>query len=225
MSDVQDEAAAGKPKPVKRLTEKREGYDRVELLAAIMLGIAGALTAFSAYKAALTDGDALKGYTESAKSTSDANGSYDDYSQTYYADQQLFRDYLLAANQDPELALGLRELFFDDNLEAATVAWETMPEDEQPATALDVDEYAEPGLDDYNAFSETAEVQFAEAAKADEAGDKFEQASVFLALSLFLAGIASLFKIQGVRYAALLGSVLAVVPGILSMLDGQSALG
>lgn len=224
MSDASDQAPAGDA-PGTKVKKEREGYDRVELFAAVMLGIAGALTAFSAYKAALTDGDALKGYTESAKSTSDANGSYDDYSQTYYADQQLFRDYLLAANQDPELALGLRELFFDDNLEAATVAWENTPDDEQPATALDMDEYAEPGLDDYNEYSETAETQFADAAKADEAGDKFEQASVFLAISLFLAGVASLFKIQGVRYAALLLSAAAVIPGILSMLDGQSALG
>ena len=47
--------------------EVRRG--RVELLAAVLLGLAGALTAFSAYKAALTDGDALAGYTMSSKST------------------------------------------------------------------------------------------------------------------------------------------------------------
>lgn len=225
MSDVQDEAVAGEPAPAKKVKKEREGYDRVELFAAIMLGIAGALTAFSAYKAALTDGDALKGYTESAKSTSDANGSYDDYSQTYYADQQLFRDYLLAFNQDEELGLGIRGLFFDDNLEAATVAWENLPDDERPATALDVEEYQETSFEEYETASATADTQFEEAAKADSAGDKFEQASVFLAISLFLAGVASLFKIQGVRYAALTLSALAVIPGVLAMLDGQSALG
>jgi hypothetical protein len=225
MSDVQDEDAAGKPTPVKKLKEKREGYDRVELFAAIMLGIAGALTAFSAYKAALTDGDALKGYTESAKSTSDANSSYDDYSQTYYADQQLFRDYLVTSTQDPELAAGLRELFFDDNLEAATTEWESLPTDEQPDTALEVEAYQETSFDEYNEYTALAEEQFAEAAKADSAGDKFEQASVFLAISLFLAGVASLFKIQGVRYAALTLSALAVIPGVIAMLDGQNALG
>ncbi|HYI60873.1 MAG TPA: DUF4337 family protein [Acidimicrobiales bacterium] len=224
MSDAQDETVAPEPAPRAKPKEK-EGHDRVEVVAAILLGIAGALTAFSAYKAALTDGDALKGYTESAKSTSDANSSYDDYSQTYYADQQLFRDYLLAANDDPEVGLGLRALFFDDNLEAATTSWENLPEDERPATALDVDAYQETALEEYNEFSADAETQFTEAAKADSAGDKFEQASVFLAISLFLAGVASLFKVQGVRYAALIGSALVIVPGIMAMLDGQSALG
>lgn len=98
--------------------EVRRG--RVELLAAVLLGLAGALTAFSAYKAALTDGDALAGYTMSSKSTSDANSFYDDYSQTYLSDQQMFLEFNLAAVEDPELAAEIRERFFSPSLEAAT---------------------------------------------------------------------------------------------------------
>jgi hypothetical protein len=212
-----DDAPPAKP--------EREKTDRIELIAAILLGIAGALTAFSAYKAALTDGDALKGYTESAKSTSDANGYYDDYAQTYNADKQLFLQYVLAAQENPDLAAGIRELFFDENLERATAAWEVIPSEDSPPTALDMDEYAQPSFDDYEEYSATADTQFEEAAKADAAGDKFEQASVFLALSLFLAGIASLFKMQSVRIAGLTLAALAVIPGVIAMLDGQSALG
>jgi hypothetical protein len=36
--------------------------DRLQIIAAIILGLATALTAVSAYKAALLDGDALRGY-------------------------------------------------------------------------------------------------------------------------------------------------------------------
>lgn len=208
-----------------RAKPEREGHDWVEILCAALLGIAGALTAFSAYKAALTDGDALKGYTESSQSTAEAEGYYQDYAQTWNADKQLFLQYVLTAQENPDTALGIRELFFDENLEAATVAWEAIPTDESPPTALDVDEYQTPSLDEYEALVAQAETQFDEAAKADNAGDKFEQASVFLAVSLFLAGIASLFKIPAVRWGALVLAAVSVVPGVMSMLDGQSALG
>lgn len=211
--------------PTVVVVKEDEGHDWVEIFAAILLGLAGALTAFGAYKAALTDGDALQGYTQSSKSTSEANGYYDDYAQTYNADKQLFQDYLITINQDEELGLGLRGLFFDENLEAATVAWENLPEAERPPTALDVDEYAQPSFDDYEEYSAMADAQFEEASKADAAGDKFEQASVFLALSLFLAGLASLFKIQAVRWAGIAGAAIFIIPGVMNILDGQSALG
>jgi hypothetical protein len=75
-----------------------------------------------------------------------------------------------------------------------------------------------------DATTALAEEQFAAAQKADEAGDKFEFASVFLAISLFLAGVASLFKNRKVRYATLLLSVVFIVPGVLSIVQGQNSL-
>jgi len=191
--------------------EVRRG--RVELLAAVLLGLAGALTAFSAYKAALTDGDALAGYTESSKATSDANAFYDDYSQTYFADKQMFLQYNLLAIEDPTTAVEIRELYFSEELETATQVWEEIPVEESPPTPLDMDEYQVASFDDY------------EATTADAAGDKFELANVFFAVALFMAGVAALFRKHPVRYFALGLSVISMVPGVLAMIDGQSALG
>ena len=105
------------------------------------------------------------------------------------------------------------------------MAWEELPEDERTVAPVDMDEYTSASQDDYESYTEESETTFAEAAKADAAGDKFEQATVFLAISLFLAGVASLFRQRRVRYAALTFSAVAIIPGIWTMIDGQQALG
>lgn len=217
MTDVIDEEA-----PSAADTEDRN-QRRVEILSAVVLGIAGVLTAFAAYKAALTDGDALKGYTESAKSTADANGWYNEAVQTFTADQSLFVQYAILTSSDPEMAATVRALLFSPQLEVATVAWEASGDD-GPPTPLDMEEYVVGAQIEGDATTALAEEQFASAQKADEAGDKFEFASVFLAISLFLAGVASLFKNRKVRYATLLLSVVFIVPGVVSIVQGQNAL-
>lgn len=204
--------------------EVRRG--RVELLAAVLLGLAGALTAFSAYKAALTDGDALAGYTESTKATSDANSYYDDYSQTFFADKQLFFQYNVLFLEDEETARALRDLYFSDELEAATVEWEAIDPEESPATPLDLEgAYELQSFDDYEAAADEADAKFEEGATADAAGDEFELANVYFAVALFMAGVAALFRRHPVRYFALGLSILGMVPGVIAMLNGQSALG
>lgn len=224
VDEVEDTDAPPTPEEQKEIDDEvRRG--RVELLAAVLLGLAGALTAFSAYKAALTDGDALAGYTESTKATSDANSYYDDYSQTYFADKQLFLQFNLAAVEDPELAAELRELYFGPELEAATQVWQELPEAETPPTPLDLDEYELESFDDYEAASAEADAKFEEGATADAAGDEFELANVYFAVALFMAGVAALFRRHPVRYFALGLSILGMVPGIIAMLNGQSALG
>jgi hypothetical protein len=202
--------------------EVRRG--RVELLAAVLLGLAGALTAFSAYKAALTDGDALQGYTMSAKATSDSNSYYDDYSQTYFSDRQLFLDYQLMQRQDPDAATEVRS-YFSPQLEAAVVAWEDLPEGDRPASAADLDDYQSESYDEYQSYLDQADADFEAGATADAAGDKFELANVFFAVSLFMAGVAALFRKHPVRYFALALSLVTMVPGIVSMVQGQNALG
>lgn len=222
---VETAKAAAPPEPAPEVDDDdRRG--KVELLAAILLGLAGALTAFSAYKAALTDGDALAGYTESTKATADANSYYDDYSQQFFADKQLFLQYNLAAIEDPETAAGIRQLYFGEELEAATAEWEQIPTDESPPTPLDMeDAYVLTSYEDYESSSAEADAKFEEGAKADAAGDEFELANVYFAVALFMAGVAALFRRHPVRYFALGLSVLAIVPGVMAMISGQNALG
>ena len=208
-------------------TDDDRRRSRHELVAAIILGVAGILTAFAAYKAALTDGDALKGYTESATTTADANGFFNEAFATFTSDKALFFEYQLLVEEDnAELAQLFRERFFSPELEAGTAAWEVIPvgAPDEPATPLDTEEYVIAAQVEANRLTDVAADKFEQAQEADDAGDKFELAAVFLSVALFLAGIGTLFKSPGIRMAVLVMSMVALVPGIYAIIQGQNAL-
>lgn len=203
------------------------GRSRHELAAAIILGLAGILTAFAAYKAALTDGDALKGYSQATALTADANAFYNEAFATYTSDQALFLEYqLLVEEGNEELAAIIRQRLFSPVLEEATAAWDLIPagSPEEPPTPLQTEEYVLAAQEEAIALTEEAAATFAEAKEIDDAGDRFELAAVFLAVSLFLAGIGTLFKDPRIRTAVLVMSVVAMVPGIYAIIQGQNAL-
>lgn len=200
---------------------------RIELVAAIILGVAGILTAFAAYNAALTDGDALKGYTASARTTADANGYFNEAFATYTSDQSLFLEYQVLVEQgDTATALVIRDRLFSPELEAATAAWIEIPvgSPDEPPTPLQTEEYEIPAQTEAIALTEQAADEFSEAQAFDDAGDKFELAAVFLAVSLFLAGIGSLFKARKVQIAILAMAVVVMVPGVIAIIQGKAAL-
>ena len=200
---------------------------RIELVAAIILGVAGILTAFAAYNAALTDGDALKGYTASARTTADANGYFNEAFATYTSDQSLFLEYQVLVEQgDTATALVIRDRLFSPELEAATAAWIEIPvgSPDEPPTPLQTEEYEIPAQTEAIALTEQAADEFSEAQAFDDAGDKFELAAVFLAVSLFLAGIGSLFKSRTLQIAILAMAVVVMVPGVIAIIQGKAAL-
>ena len=200
---------------------------RIELVAASILGVAGILTAFAAYNAALTDGDALKGYTASARTTADANGYFNEAFATYTSDQSLFLEYQVLVEQgDTATALVIRDRLFSPELEAATAAWIEIPvgSPDEPPTPLQTAEYVIPAQDEAIALTEQAADEFTEAQAFDDAGDKFELAAVFLAVSLFLAGIGSLFKSRTLQIAILAMAVVVMVPGVIAIIQGKAAL-
>lgn len=196
-------------------------FSRIEVVAAILLGLAGILTAYAAFQGALEDGNSLDKYTLSAKLTSDANGYYSDGKQQFGQDLALFTQFqILVETGDESTAQVLSDNFFSPELKTAYDAWFAMG-DASPATPLDMDEYV---LQDYiegDALSEESDAAFAEAQKANEDGDKFELATVFLAVALFLAGIASLLKARAVQVAMLLASVVLIAPGVYAIMDGK----
>ena len=199
-----------------------DGMNWIELIAAILLGVAGVLTAYAAYNGALAGGDALKGYTQSSRTTADANGFYNDYSQTYNADQALFLQYqLLVEKGDQATADVIKDTMFSAELTAATDAWLLLPEGEGAATPLDTDEYVVPALDSAQELTAQADAEFVEAQTIDDQGDNFDLAAVYLAVSLFFAGIAALFKVRKIQIAMLIGSALLLIPGLQAIGRGK----
>ena len=199
-----------------------EGLNWLEMVAALLLGVAGILTAYAAYNGALAGGDALKGYTQSSKTTADSNGYYNEGDATYNGDQSLFVEYqLLVEEGNLDTAEVLKDNLFSDMLNEATDAWLALPQGEGPPTPLDMPEYQIPSYEQGDALSDQADAEFAEAAKIDDQGDNFDLASVYLAVALFFSGIATLFKVRKIQIAMLIFAGLMLIPGLLAIAKGK----
>jgi len=220
---MSDDAEMSTPGTTAAAAAEPDDRGMIELIAAILLGLAGLLTGYAAYYGSLADGDSLEGYTSSQRTTADANGDYGDYSQTYTGDQQLFLQYKINLDQgNTEIAEDIRQNLFSDVLEKATVAWETQPDDDNArATPLDRDEYVVPAYLAYQEKFDLAEQQFADAKHTNELGDNYGLAQVFLAIALFAAGIAALFKIRKLSIGLLIGSALLILPGLWAIGKGK----
>ena len=177
--------------------EKEERTSRrMEFAAAILLGLAAVATAWSAYWAAMYGGDAIAGYAQANTLTSQAADIYGDATGQYNYDRSLFLQYAeLRITGDEATADAMRASFFSENLEE-TVDWYdttgdevTDPFDADAGSPYALEEWAEG-----NELSDEADRVYQEATANDDQGDEFDLATVFLALSLFFGGIATVFR-------------------------------
>ena len=204
-------------------TDTGGGMNLIELTAALLLGVAAILTAYAAYNGALAGGEALKGFTQSSRTTADANGFYNDYSQTYSADQAIFLQYqILIEHGDNDTAAVVKDNLFSEPLTIATDAWNEIPQEaDGPATPLDMDEYIVEAFTTATDLTNQADAEFDAAQAIGDKGDNFDLAAVYLAVSLFFAGIAALFKVRRIQVAMLTGSTLLLIPGVLAISRGK----
>lgn len=188
------------------------------MIAAILLGLAALLTAYAAWQSANAGGDAVNGCLESNKLTTqaaDLNGLGDQEDAT---NQALFLQYILAEQAgNPEISEYVLGLFNEDAQETVA-AWAELPEDESPPTPFHADNpgYTNSAYDEAAELTDQADKAFAAAADSDEKGGKFDIATVFLAVTLFFAGIATLFKEDKIQYALLLAAGLLLAGGTVA---------
>ena len=189
--------------------------DRNQIIAAIVLGIAAVLTAFAAYNAALSDGNALQGYTNSTRTLNDANAFYAQGNTTSSADQSLFVEFATARFQDEQDRADYLMTLMRPELLAAVEWWDSSEEAVTPFDEIDGNPYTVEDFATAAELEEQASVQFDEGAKADDKGDIFELATVFFALTLFFGGVATLFAKRSVTVALLgIGGLTLVIGGI-----------
>jgi hypothetical protein len=192
---------------------------RLEILAAILLGLAAVATAWSAYWSAIYGGDAIMGYAESNSLTSQAADVYGDATGQYNYDRTLFLQYAeLRLTDQEEVADAFRANFFSDNL-SETVDWYDGTGDEV-TDPFDADSGSPYALEEWaagNDLSEQADRAYQDAVATDDKGDRFDLSTVFLALALFFGGIATVFR----RYLPQVGT-LAV--GAVSFVIGAGAV-
>jgi hypothetical protein len=187
--------------------------DLKQIIAAIILGIAATLTALAAYNAALSDGNALQGYTTSSLKLNDANAFYAQGNVAVASDQALFIQYAVAAQEgQTDLATYLTTLMRPE-MQQAVDWWLATDEALTPFDQIDGNPYAVPDFEEAANLETEADASFQEGSDEDSKGDKFELAVVLFALALFFGGIATLFRKASVSTALLGMAALAVAAG------------
>lgn len=202
-----------------------EGSGPLQLIAAILLGLAATLTAISAYQAALSDGDALKGYTESNAAVSEANALRSQADQIFTADQALYLDYAVASYSDQtDIAEYLLTEIMRPELRDTIFWFADAPDDVQtPFDKAEGNPYVIAEEAQAAERQKAADAAFEEGAQQDDRGDEFELATVLLALTLFFGGIATLFRRHSVSVALLGMSGIALIAGGVQFLMALGA--
>jgi len=207
-------------------TAELRGKHRIELCAAILLGLAATMTAYAAYRASIVGDGVLQGYSDANQSMQEGYDSLSAGDQASNFEQSLFLQYAVefaAGNDDG--ALYLRETMGPEML-ALVEVWENDPDD-TIATPFEGD-YAE--IDDLQStlfyaegddLLETASVQRSDAEGADGQSDIFELSTVLVAITLFLAGIAALITVHKLSWALLGVSAGVLAAGTVVLIQAE----
>jgi hypothetical protein len=196
------------------------------LFAAILLGLAATLTAVSAYKAALRDGEVLQSFNQSTQALTEATQLNAQGNQVYALDQQFFSQYVTLLQTPGQEQVGeyLRSEVMRPELVEAVDWWIDAPDavtafDKAPDNPYFVQEYL-----DADELETESKDEYDEAVELDENGDQFELATVLLALTLFFAGIATLFRRRAMSWGLLGVGTLALGAGAVTLVGALTAM-
>ena len=208
------------------------------IAAAVLLGIAAVLTAWSAYRESLTSDLVLKSYSEQQAAISLANDAYIRSGQERQQEVSLFVETALASvaaseSGDTTVVDYLTQGIMSPELLAAFEWWRDEPEETTPLTPFVPENPAFASLPSQvllaegQAYDEQAEALRIAAETADANSDRFDLANVFFAVVLFVAGLTTIVQRRSIQIGFLaLGSV-GIVAGfaILATTPGAFALG
>lgn len=220
-------------------TERRDSTQgALALAAAILLGVAAVLTAWSAYRESLTSDLVLKNYSEQQAAIALANDAYIRAGQERQQELALFLDAALAgvaASEDGNTVVYdyLTEGIMSPELFSAFAWWRDEPEETSPATPFVPENPAfanlpsEVLLAEGQALDEQAETLRVAAEAADANSDRFDLANVFFAVVLFIAGLTTIVQRRSIQIGFLALSAVGLVAGfaVLATTPGAFALG
>jgi hypothetical protein len=172
--------------------------DKLQIAAAVLLGLAAILTALAGYYSAIKGGDSADTRADSGRVLADANFFFAQDTQLTAQDQAIFVPYAEALQAgDQDLADYLTTLMRPE-FAAAVDWWNATDEAVTPFDDLEGNPYYEEGaqtaLDEANRLQAEADEMVEKAADLDAKGDQFDLATGVLALTLFFGGIGTLFK-------------------------------
>ncbi|MDX1691194.1 MAG: hypothetical protein R3290_09260 [Acidimicrobiia bacterium] len=182
---------------------------RLEMVAAIILGLATVASAWGAYQATRWSGVQATAYTEAGLASTEAAKAYQLADSKLNLDQTLFVEWAVAVSQgDEELADYIDLSLFSPELGAAVDAWE---ESDETPTPFDTDAYVIEELDIAEEWEAESAEQNRAGRDANQTADNYVLLTVILTSALFFAGISTVLRSVRVRYALLgLGGALLV---------------
>lgn len=191
-------------------------HDPIELVAAILLGLAAVLVAWSTFQSGLWGGRQDEAYTESVREANNAVDQLQAADTIRALDQSLFVEVLTSGvcdpdePGDPEVCERVLVNMSDEGA-AAVEAWLTT---EQSAPPFESRAYVEALYAAGEEAKVTSQRFFDEANEANQNGDDFELVVTLLTVVMFFAGISVVIKDTYIRWT------LIAVAGI--MLVGSS---
>lgn len=196
-------------------TETEGGANRIELYAAILLGVAATLTAISAFFSSAAGGEQAEAFNNSTARLNDANFFFQQFNQTEAKDTQLFIA-LLEAEQSGAETTFITDLM-SESLQASIDDWATSDE---LLTPFDSEAYDTSDLEEANAQQAQSDQALVDADEAGARGDKLDLSTVIFAAALFVGGILGGFDQRRLQTGLLgVGTVLCLLGGIV-MLSG-----
>ncbi len=201
--------------------------DRLELVIAVMLGLAAMITAWTAFQSTQLGDKVQESFSEGIRTSDQASQEYNTAIATDNQSQALFLEYAKATVAEDEVtATYIKETLMSPELAAAVDWWIEQPEETGPDSPF-VDE--NPNWDDSSwvagaELDAKAQEYFDAAKTADTEGDKFDLLQVIVTLSLFLFGVASLVRQQRIQIGlAAVGAVILIYSIVMTISLGDPA--
>ena len=193
-----------------------------DIASAVTLSIAGLLTSWSGYQAALWDGDQAASYSQAGALRTEASRRQIQAGPIEAADIVMFTQWLDAeARGDTGLA-GFYEQRFRPEYRTAHAAWRArrpLTDPAAPPTPFVMPEYRLAARAEASALETQASAMFEDGQRANHIGDGFVRATVIFASALFFGGIGQAFRRPALHVVMLVISVLQCAWGVIAMIQ------
>jgi hypothetical protein len=193
-----------------------------DIASAVTLSIAGLLTSWSGYQAALWDGDQAAAYSQAGAIRTEASRREIQAGQFEGADVLMFTQWLDAEARGEARLAGFYEQRFRPEYRIAHAAWRAhhpLTNPAAPPTPFVMPEYRLVARAEGAAMEARATALFQKGQRANDISDAFVRATVILASALFFGGIGQAFRKPGLHLVMLTISVAECLWGILALVQ------
>ena len=192
------------------MTDRDRLADIVEIMAAVVISVAAALTSWVGFQAALWDGEQAAHYAQAGAVRVTATRAATAGGQLEAADLMMFEQWLNATAQDEPRLQDFYRKRFRPEFAVAFEAWLASRPLEDPRAAptpFAMPQYHSARLAQSEALQKQADALFERGQRDNDISDRFVRGTVLLAVALFFGGISQTFKSPIVK-AALVGVAL-----------------